>query len=98
MEILPEIWFWKEAGCRRNSSSLVGRKKVNIKLVKRRKALKSTGFIIAQHGTMLDGIPEVFRNWEQKARTSKNQWKWQRGIFFSKKCVDLATAEPFDPF
>ena len=25
-------------------------------------------------------IPEVFRQWEQKARTSKKEWKWQRGI------------------
>ena len=25
------------------------------------------------------GIPEAFRNWEQKARTSKKEWKWQRG-------------------
>ena len=25
-------------------------------------------------------IPEVFRKWEQKARTSKKEWKWQRGV------------------
>ena len=25
-------------------------------------------------------IPEAFRKWEQKARTSKKEWKWQRGI------------------
>ena len=25
-------------------------------------------------------IPEAFRKWEQKARTSKEEWKWQRGI------------------
>ena len=25
-------------------------------------------------------IPEVFRKLEQKARTSKYEWKWQRGI------------------
>ena len=25
-------------------------------------------------------IPEAFWKWEQKARTSKNEWKWQRGI------------------
>ena len=25
-------------------------------------------------------IPEVFRKLEQKARTSKKEWKWQRGI------------------
>ena len=26
------------------------------------------------------GIPESFRKWEQKARTSNKEWKWQRGI------------------
>ena len=26
------------------------------------------------------GIPEAFRKWEQKAKTSKKEWKWQRGI------------------
>ena len=25
-------------------------------------------------------IPEAFRKWEQKARMSKKEWKWQRGI------------------
>ena len=25
-------------------------------------------------------IPEVFRKLEQKARTSKKEWKWQRGL------------------
>ena len=26
------------------------------------------------------GIPEAFRKWEQKAKTSKKEWNWQRGI------------------
>ena len=25
-------------------------------------------------------IPESFRKWEQKAKTSKKEWKWQRGL------------------
>ena len=25
-------------------------------------------------------IPEAFRKWEQKERTSKKEWKWQRGM------------------
>ena len=25
-------------------------------------------------------IPDAFRKWEQKARTSKKEWKWQRGV------------------
>ena len=46
--MLPENCFWKEDGCRRNSSTLVGQMKVNVKLVTRRKAQKSTGFTIAR--------------------------------------------------
>ena len=26
------------------------------------------------------GIPEAFRKWEQNAKTSKIEWRWQRGI------------------
>ena len=25
-------------------------------------------------------IPQTFRTWEQKAKTSKKEWKWQRGV------------------
>ena len=28
----------------------------------------------------IDEIPEAFKKWEQEARTSKKEWKWQRGI------------------
>ena len=53
--MVPENWFWKELGCRRNSWTLVGQVKVNVKLVTRRKAQKSTGSTIAQNGTSSDG-------------------------------------------
>ena len=46
--------FWK-AGCRRNSLTLVGLMKLNVKPVTRRKAQKSTGFSIAQKGPRSDG-------------------------------------------
>ena len=32
------------------------------------------------------GIPEAFRKSEQKARTSKKEWKWQRGIVTHPLC------------
>ena len=45
---------------------------MNAKPVTRRQAQKSAGFIIAQDGKKSDGeIPEAFRKWQQKARTSK---------------------------
>ena len=25
------------------------------------------------------GVPEAFRKWEQRAKTSKKEWTWQRG-------------------
>ena len=31
-------------------------------------------------------IPEAFRKWEQKARTWKKEWKWQRGIVVHPLC------------
>ena len=44
-----------KAGCSKDSSTLVGRMKVNAKLVTRRNAQTSTGSTIAQNGTRLDG-------------------------------------------
>ena len=38
---------------------------------------KSTSFTIVQNGTELDG---GFQGREQKASTSRKEWKWQRGI------------------
>ena len=54
----------------------LGRMKVNVKLVTGRWAQKNTGSITAQNGT----IPEAFRKWEQKTKTSEKEWKWQSGI------------------
>ena len=52
-------------------SALVGQMKANAKLVTKR----SGGW----NGVRRQ-IPEARRKWEQKARTSKKEWKWQRGI------------------
>ena len=46
IDMLGGNYFWKEAGCRRDTSTLVGRMKLNAKPVTRRKA---------QNGTKLDG-------------------------------------------
>ena len=47
--------FWKEAGYRNDSSTLVGLMRVCAKLVTRRKAQKSTGYTIVQIDTKYDG-------------------------------------------
>ena len=40
--IQPENWFWKEAGCTEDSSTVVGQMKVSAKHVTKKKAQKST--------------------------------------------------------
>ena len=80
IEMLRRSYCCKDAGCRNDSSTKVGRMKVSAKPDTRKKEQRSTGSTTAQNGTKSDEIPEVFRKWEQKARTSKQEWKWQRGI------------------
>ena len=64
--------FWKEVGCRRNSSTLVCQMNVNIKLVTRRKAQKSRGlYHCPGWNEVRRQIPEACTKWEQKARASK---------------------------
>ena len=74
-------WFWKEAACRKDFSTLVGQLKANCKLVTKTKVEKSTGFaIVPGWNAVVRQIPEVLQEkWEQKA-TTKKEWKWQRGI------------------
>ena len=50
-----ESCFWKMAGSSNDFSTLVGRMKVKVKPVTKRKAQKSTGSTIAQNGTRSDG-------------------------------------------
>ena len=51
VEMLQGNFLWKEDGCRTDSSTLVGRMKVNAKLATQRKAQKSTDSTNAQNGT-----------------------------------------------
>ena len=53
---------------------------VNVKLARRRKAQRSTGSTSPEWYEVRRVIPDAFRKWEQKTRTSKKEWKWQRGI------------------
>ena len=81
IEAWQESCFWKEPGCRNDFSTLADRMKARVKPVTRRKVQKSMGSTIAQNGIEIRRkIPQAFSKWEQKARTSKREWKWQRGI------------------
>ena len=56
---------------------LVGRLKVNVKLVTRRKAQKNTSSTTAQNGTRSDGRSQ---RRGAKCQKFKKEWKWQGGI------------------
>ena len=71
-QMRPERFSWQEDGRKRDFPMLAGRMSVSVKRATRRKAQKST--------EIRREILEAFRKWEQKARTSKKQWKWQRCI------------------
>ena len=77
----PGRSFWKVDGRKRDCSILIDRTPVNVKSARKRKEQKSTGFssVLNDHEVRRE-IPEVFRKLELKARTSKKEWKWQRGI------------------
>ena len=47
------------------------------RLQQRGKARRSTGCTFCRHGNQ---IPEGLGNWERRAKTPKEDWKWQGGI------------------
>ena len=55
----PELSSWQEVGRKRDCSTLAGRMSVNVKLARRRKVQKSTGFTTVQNFTKSD---ERFRS------------------------------------
>ena len=78
LALLRKKVSWKVVGRKRDCSILAGRMSVNVKLAK---AQRSTASTTAQNGTKPDErFHKFFRKLEQKARTSKEEWKWQRGI------------------
>ena len=69
-------------GRKRDCSILVGWRPVNVKPAKKRKEQKKHRLCRCPERPEIgrEKIPEVFSKLEQKARTSKKEWKWQRGI------------------
>ena len=64
-----------------HSATLVGRMKVSPELVTRRKAQKKHRlYHCPEWNEIRLGISDAFSKWQQEARTSKKEWKWQRGI------------------
>ena len=75
----PERSSWKEVGRKRGYSIFAGLKTVNVKLARWRKAQKHRLYHCPEWHAVRRDIPESFRKWEQKAKTSKEECKWQRG-------------------
>ena len=76
IETLPENWFRKEAGCREDSSDDSKCQACH----KEEGTEKHRLYHCPEWYEVRHGIPDAFRKWEQKTRTSKEEWKWQRGI------------------
>ena len=67
-------------GCRKECTTLVGRTKRSVGAVNRRRQ-KNTGCAHCPFWRDLrNEIPESLWKWEHRAKTSKEAWKWQRGI------------------
>ena len=80
-KLLPGRFSWKVGGRKRDCSRLAGRMLVNVKHANWRKAQKGTGCTTVQNGTKSGGqLRRPSESGEQNARTSKKEWKWQRGI------------------
>ena len=77
IDILRGNCFRKEAGCRNDSSTLVGRMRVSAKSVTRRKGQKSTGSAIVENGTV---DSRCFQKVGANSENLKEGVEWQRGI------------------
>ena len=68
-------------GAAKECTTLVGRTKRGVEAVTKEKAQRNTGDTTVRHGGKLGTkIPEGLGSWEQTPGTSKEDWKWQRGI------------------
>ena len=76
IETLPEHWSWKEAGCSKDFSKLVGRTKVNAKHAHKEEGTeKHRLYHCPEWYEVRREIPEAFRKWEQKAKDLKERVK-----------------------
>ena len=77
----PDRSFWKVVGRKRDCSILIGRTPVNVKPAKKEEGTeKYRVYHCPEWYEVRREIPAVFKKVEQKVRTSKKEWKWQRGI------------------
>ena len=75
------IFLEGKVGRKRDCSKLAGRMQVNVTPARWRKAQKKHKlYHCPEWHEIRREISETFRKWDHKARTSKREWKWQRGI------------------
>ena len=65
--------FWKEVGCRRNSSTLVGRMKENVKLVAKRRRRKAQAVPLPRIVRSRTGDSRVFQKVGAKSKNLKER-------------------------
>ena len=78
--MLQENWFWNEAAQKRFFDFGWSDESKCHACHKEEGTEKHRLYHCPEWNEIRREIPEAFRMWEQKARTSKEEWKWQRGI------------------
>ena len=76
-----EDWLWKEDGCRKDYTSWVGRARTHVEAATKKKARRHTGCTLVSNGGKLETRSQkVWEKLERRAKTSKEDWQWQREI------------------
>ena len=74
-------WLWKEDGCRKDYTTLIGRTTRSVEDLTKKKARKKHGLHLCPScREVRNQIPEQLGKREQRDKTSKDNWKWQKGI------------------
>ena len=70
--------MWEKVGCRTDCTTLAGQTKRSVEDVIEKKARRSSDCTIARVGRVSETRSQKgWGNGEQKAKTSKKDWKWQ---------------------
>ena len=79
IEMWPGRSFWKEVAKKIIRYWMVGQQSVS-SFSQGGSTEEHRLFHCQEWYAVMRGIVEAWRKWEQKAKTSKKEWKWQRGV------------------
>ena len=78
--MLQENWFWKEAGVQKRLLDIGWSDESECQACHKEEGTeKQRLFLCPEWHEVRRGMPDAFREWEQKASASKKEWKRQRG-------------------